>query len=134
MERATYAKLGSLQGIVIPKLFGELRYDNTRALLLSDIGGVCLATPEGALLELADFRPLLCQALTAMSQLKILQEDIKLDNFHLVDNKVMIVDLEKVSEESLSGKTSTFASSLQWIPSPPSMNATSITSGRMALY
>ncbi|KXX77149.1 hypothetical protein MMYC01_207561 [Madurella mycetomatis] len=102
MEKATYAKLRSFQGIVIPKLFGEVRCDNTRALLLSDIGGVCLATPEGALLELADFRRLLCQALTALSQLRILQEDIKLDNFHLVDDKVMIVDLEKVSEEPLS--------------------------------
>lgn len=104
MEKATYAKLRSLQAIVIPKLFGELRYDNTRALLLSDIGGVCLATPEGALLELADFRRLLCQALTALSQFKILQEDVKLDNFHLVDDKIIIIDLEKISEEPLSNE------------------------------
>lgn len=102
MEKATYTKLRSLQGIVISRLFGELRYDNTRALLLSDIGGVCLATPEGSLLELADFRRLLYQALTTLSHFKILQEDVKLDNFHLTNDKVMIVDLEKVSEESLS--------------------------------
>ncbi|KAH6628907.1 hypothetical protein F5144DRAFT_605015 [Chaetomium tenue] len=54
-EKATYAKLVPLQGVVIPRCFGQLRYEGTRALLLSDIGGVCLATPEGGLLDLGDF-------------------------------------------------------------------------------
>ncbi|KAK0701107.1 hypothetical protein B0T21DRAFT_379317 [Apiosordaria backusii] len=102
MEKATYARLRPLQGTVIPKFLGELRCDNTRALLLSDIGGVCLATPEGALLEVADFRRMLYQALTAVSQFRILQEDIKLDNFHHIGDKIMVVDLERVSEEPLS--------------------------------
>ncbi|KAK3940853.1 hypothetical protein QBC46DRAFT_458639 [Diplogelasinospora grovesii] len=75
IEKATYAKLRPF-------------------VLLLDIGGACLATPEGALLE----------ALTAFSQFRILQEDVKLDNFHLAGDKIMVVDLEKVSEEPLSDK------------------------------
>lgn len=55
-EKAMYAKLAPLQDVVIPRCFGQLRYEGTRALLLSDIGGVCLATPEGGLLDLGDFR------------------------------------------------------------------------------
>ncbi|KAK0624023.1 hypothetical protein B0T14DRAFT_428230, partial [Immersiella caudata] len=45
--KAAYAKLHLLQGIVVLRLFDELQYDNTPALLMSDIGGVCLAAPEG---------------------------------------------------------------------------------------
>ncbi|KAK4179446.1 hypothetical protein QBC36DRAFT_375925 [Triangularia setosa] len=54
------------------------------------------------LLTLADFRRLLCRALTALIHFKILHEDVKLDNFHLTDDKVMIVDLEQASEEPFS--------------------------------
>ncbi|KAK5662930.1 hypothetical protein OQA88_6342 [Cercophora sp. LCS_1] len=99
-EKAAYAKLRPLQGTVVPKLFGELRYDNTRALLMSDIGGVCLAAPEGGMLELDEFRRLIRQALTAPSRFGVLQDDTKLDNFHLTDGKVMVVDLEMTSNEN----------------------------------
>ncbi|KAL2757046.1 hypothetical protein ACRALDRAFT_1075753 [Sodiomyces alcalophilus JCM 7366] len=104
MEKATYAKLRPLQGTVIPEFFGQLRYGNTKALLLSDIGGACLATPEGSLLEVADFRRMLSQALAAMSQFGILHGDPKLDNFHLTGDKIMMVDFESVSEEPLTDK------------------------------
>lgn len=102
MEKTTYTKLRPLQGTVIPKFFGELKYNDARALLLSDIGGVCLATPEGALLEVDDFRRMLRQALTALSQFGIVHGDEKLDNFHLTRDKIMVVDLERVNEEPLS--------------------------------
>jgi len=99
-EKATYAKLHSLQGVIIPKLFGELRYgNNTRALLMSDIGGASLATPEGGMLGLDEFKRLIHQALGAFSHFRITQDDVKLDNFHLVDGKIMVVDLESVNED-----------------------------------
>jgi len=104
LEKANYARLRPLQGTVIPELFAELGYDNARALLLSDIGCVCLATPEGALLDIADSRRLLRQVLTALSQFGILQEDIKLDNFHLTGDRIMVVDLENLSMEELLDK------------------------------
>jgi hypothetical protein len=97
-EKATYAKLAPLQDVVIPRCFGQLRYEGTRALLLSDIGGVCLATPEGGLLDLGDFRRMMRQALDAFLPFGILQDDSKLDNYHLVGDKIMVVDLERVSD------------------------------------
>ncbi|KAK4655748.1 hypothetical protein QC762_305130 [Podospora pseudocomata] len=98
-EKAAYAKLRPLQRIVVPRLFGELQYDNTPALLMSDIGGACLAAPEGGMLELDEFRRLVSQALTALSRFRLLQDDAKLDNFHLTDGKVMVVDLEMMTNE-----------------------------------
>lgn len=41
------AKLRPLQDTVIPRSFGEVRYEHTRALILSDIGGTALAMSEG---------------------------------------------------------------------------------------
>ncbi|KAK3689466.1 hypothetical protein B0T22DRAFT_172643 [Podospora appendiculata] len=99
-EKAAYAKLRPLQGTVIPRLFGELQYDKTAALLTSDIGGVCLAAPEGGMLELDEFRRLVCQALAALSRFGALQDDTKLDNFHLTDGRVMVVDLEMTTNEN----------------------------------
>jgi hypothetical protein len=99
-EKAAYAKLRSLQGTVVPILFGELRDDNTLALFLSDVGGVCLAAPDGAMLKLEEFRLLVRQALTAIARFGVLQDDAKLDNFHLNDGRVMVVDLEMTSNES----------------------------------
>ena len=52
-----YAKLRPLQGAVVPRLFGELQYNNIKALI-SDIGSVCLAAPEGSMLKLDKFSPL----------------------------------------------------------------------------
>ncbi|KAK0640841.1 hypothetical protein B0T16DRAFT_418545 [Cercophora newfieldiana] len=99
-EKVAYAKVRPLQGIVVPRLFGELQYDNTTALLMSDIGGMCLAAPEGGMLELDEFRRLIRQALTELSRFRVLQDDVKLDNFHLTDGKVMVVDLEMTSSEN----------------------------------
>lgn len=100
MEKAAYEKLGPVQGSVIPRCFGQIEYDGKRALILSDIGGYCIATPEGAVLDEKDFRPLLKKALTSISKLGVSHDDNKLDNFHLVTedrkDRVMIVDLEMV--------------------------------------
>lgn len=98
-EKAAYAKLRPLQGTVVPRFFGELQFDNTIALLMSDIGNVCLAAPEGGMLELDEFRRLVRQALTALSRFGVLQDDTKLDNFHLTNGSVMVVDFEMTSNE-----------------------------------
>ena len=99
-ERAIYEQLRPLQGVVIPHCYGCVNYDGKRALILSNIGGACLATPAGAVLAEKDLKPLLSQALTALAQMGVAHDDTKLDNFHLVTNdgkdKIMIVDLEIV--------------------------------------
>lgn len=100
-EKATYEKLKCLQGLVIPICYGLAQYEGTRALLLSDIGGKCVAEPEGAVLREQDIRPLFDQALSALASQGISQDDMKLDNFHLVSNggnwAIMIVDLERIN-------------------------------------
>lgn len=101
-EKATYEKLRCLQGHVIPINYGQIEYDGAPALILSDIGGACLAEPEGAVLDEQELRPLLSQALGALASLGISHDDIKLDNFHLVgqdhNSIIMVVDLERVIE------------------------------------
>ncbi|KAK3933730.1 hypothetical protein QBC46DRAFT_105089 [Diplogelasinospora grovesii] len=101
-EKATYEKLKCLQGLVIPTYYGQVQYMGTRALVLSDIGGACVAEPEGAVLSEQDVRPLFDQALSALASQGISHDDMKLDNFHLVSNggnkAIMIVDLERINE------------------------------------
>lgn len=95
-EKATYKDLKDLQGVLIPKYYGELSHNGTRACLLSDIGGACMATPAGAVLTMADFKDMMTGTLTALVEFGMLPDDTKLDNFHLVGDKVMAVDLEMV--------------------------------------
>ncbi|EXK82546.1 hypothetical protein FOQG_13116 [Fusarium oxysporum f. sp. raphani 54005] len=97
-EVITYNRLRPIQGITIPKLYGKIQYANTRALILSDIGGSSLSTPDGAVLDEQDIVPLLHQALSSLNDYGVCHDDTKLDNFHLVANegkdKIIIVDLE----------------------------------------
>ncbi|KAF5012145.1 hypothetical protein FDECE_1794 [Fusarium decemcellulare] len=99
-EKATYAKLQCLQGVTIPRYYGCVDYDGVRAIILSDIGGACVAAPEGAVLQQDDFRAILDPALTALKNFGVSHDDVKLDNFHLVTengkDKIMVVDLERV--------------------------------------
>lgn len=99
-ELATYEKLRCLQGHVIPVCYGQIEYDGARTLVLSDVGGECLADPQGAILEENELRPLLDQALRALAALRISHSDLKLDNFRLVNGTIMVVDLERVDEHA----------------------------------
>ncbi|KAK5660768.1 hypothetical protein OQA88_12134 [Cercophora sp. LCS_1] len=101
-EKAAYEKLKCLQGLVIPICYGQAQYEESRALVLSDIGGSCVAEPEGAVLSEQDVRPLFDQALNALASQGISHDDLKLDNFHLVNRGgnqiIMIVDLERINQ------------------------------------
>ncbi|KAF5717571.1 hypothetical protein FMUND_5664, partial [Fusarium mundagurra] len=109
-EIIAYNRLRPIQGLTIPKLYGTIHYANTRALILSDIGGSSLSTPDGAVLDEQDIEPLLHQALTSLNEYGVCHDDTKLDNFHLVadegKDKIMIVDLESAdfdqTEEELA--------------------------------
>ncbi|KAI8678817.1 hypothetical protein NCS55_00604200 [Fusarium keratoplasticum] len=113
LEKAAYEMLRPLQGRFIPICFGQIDYDDTRALLMSDIGGACLATPEGAILRHDELQPLLEETLTALVNMGVSHDDLKLDNFHLVEDdrggdRIMAVDLERV-DMGLSEKQAAFA-------------------------
>ncbi|KAF4996504.1 hypothetical protein FDECE_12420 [Fusarium decemcellulare] len=103
LEKAAYEKLRALQGITIPRYLGAAEHDGIRAMVLSDIGGHCIPTPEGAVLDPEDFKLLLHEALTSLTSHGVSQDDTKLDNFHHViqdgKDKIMIVDLEMVSTD-----------------------------------
>lgn len=98
LEKATYARLRPLQGTVIPQLLGEVSYRGNRALLLSDLGGASPTDPEGCLMEVADFGRALRQCVAALSKFGVVQDDMKVDNFHVVGDKVMALDFEMVSD------------------------------------
>ncbi|WAO88616.1 Hypothetical protein NCS54_00597300 [Fusarium falciforme] len=113
LEKAAYEMLKPLQGHFIPICFGQVDYDDTRALLMSDIVGACLATPEGAVLRHDELQPLLEETLTVLVNAGMSHDDLKLDNFHLVEDdlggdRIMTVDLERV-DIGLSEKQAAFA-------------------------
>ncbi|KAM0424464.1 hypothetical protein ACHAPT_010388 [Fusarium lateritium] len=99
-EKAAYDKLKCLQGDVIPRCYGQIEYDGRRALILSDVGGDCLATPAGAVLDEKDLRLLLTKAITTLTDHQVSHDDTKLDNFHLVTengkDRIVVRDLGRV--------------------------------------
>lgn len=101
-EKANYLKLRCMQGIIIPTYYGEVQFEGKPAIVLSDIGGACVAEPKGAVLREEHIRPLFHQALTALMSQGISHDDLKLDNLHLVKKgagrAIMVVDLESVNE------------------------------------
>jgi RIO-like serine/threonine protein kinase len=99
-EKVAYERLRPLQGVVIPRYFGEVRFRNRRTMVMSDIGGESLAAPQGMLVQLDEFRRLLFQALNSFAPFGITHGDNKLDNYHVTGDKIMIVDLEKIDDDS----------------------------------
>jgi hypothetical protein len=101
-EKRMYAKLTSLQGSTIPICFGEASAEGQRALVLSDVGRISLCDQPPLRKERSEILPMIDEALRALARLRIDYDDIKLDNFHLVNTsrgeKVMIVDLESATE------------------------------------
>ncbi|CAI6044252.1 unnamed protein product [Clonostachys chloroleuca] len=99
-EKAAYAKLRPIQGITVPRFYGATAYNDTRAMILSDVGGACVASLEGAVLDEKDFSQLLYKATMNLTNLGVSHDDSKLDNLHLVTedgkDKIIMVELERV--------------------------------------
>lgn len=93
-EVRAYRHLKPLQGIVIPTFYGSLRYNGTRALLLEYIGGTPMSMPEAATMSLEELSDLLQPCYRAIHALGVHHDDPNLSNFHLVDGRVMVLDLE----------------------------------------
>lgn len=99
VEKVVYVKLYLLQGIIVLRFFGEFYYDNMLVFFMLYIGGVCLVVFEGGMLELDEFCCLVCQVFIVFFCFGVLQDDVKLDNFYLIDGKVMVVDFEMMINE-----------------------------------
>ncbi|KAM3428227.1 hypothetical protein MY4824_008967 [Beauveria thailandica] len=98
-ELRMYEKLKSLQGKQIPVCYGEAYCDGTRALVLEDVGGVSLYH-RSALVEMSEeqIAQMILASYLPMIGLNLAYDDWKLDNFHLVDGRIVFLDLEYVYE------------------------------------
>ncbi|KAJ4246235.1 hypothetical protein NW757_009688, partial [Fusarium falciforme] len=96
-EIRAYEQLKPVQGVVVPVYYGEVRCNGFRSMIVQDVGGASLREPEGILLELDEFARLLEECYVALISFGVNLEDSQLENFILVDGKVMAVDLEMVS-------------------------------------
>ena len=94
-ELKAYNRLKPLQGVVVPRCFGEACYEGTRALVLADVGGHSLATPEAGTLTLDQLSSMLQECYRGLHGFGVHQEDSLPGNFMLVDGKLMAVDFEK---------------------------------------
>lgn len=111
-----YKQLQPLQGIVVPFCYGHIRYKGARTLILQDVGRTSLAEPPGAILEFEELSQLLQECFRALHGLGVNPEDPQLDNFILVNGKIIAVDLEMVTFDRSADENASFmASEISWL-------------------
>ncbi|KAL2163216.1 hypothetical protein VTH06DRAFT_5272 [Thermothelomyces fergusii] len=93
-EVRAYNRVKPLQGTVVPKCYGVARYNGRRALVLERLGGVSLASPQGATLTLDELAALMQPCHRAIHAFRIHHSDPHPSNYQLVDGRLMILDLE----------------------------------------
>lgn len=99
-EIEAYKRLRKLQTTTIPKLFGQILLDGVPALLLSKIPGVSLdALARSGAMEVDEnlLETQLRESLEALDEHGAVYWDMRLDNFILCDNRIVVVDLERVT-------------------------------------
>ncbi|KAM0245756.1 hypothetical protein ACHAQJ_010473 [Trichoderma viride] len=95
-EIACYTALQSLQGTYVPQYFGLAKYMGVRSHVLSDVGGISMSyidEDDEAVVPVVE--DLFRNSISAVASLGYYQNDMKLDNFHLVGNRIVLVDLEQ---------------------------------------
>lgn len=98
-ELDMYTRLKPLQGKQIPVCYGEADCDGARALVLEVVGGEWLIQ-SSALVETPEeqISAMISEAYVAMTDLGIAYDDWKADNFHLVNGRLVFLDLEHAYE------------------------------------
>lgn len=97
-EKYIYQRLEHQQGRLIPILYGPRRCDETRALNLSYVVGVRLFEQKPPVIRPEEFKTRLETAYQELGVLGFSHDDPKLDNFLLVDDRIVLVDLESVAD------------------------------------
>uniref|UniRef100_A0A093UM89 Putative adenosylcobalamin-dependent ribonucleoside-triphosphate reductase n=1 Tax=Talaromyces marneffei PM1 TaxID=1077442 RepID=A0A093UM89_TALMA len=103
VEIDAYERLRDLQGTTVPQLFGQVLLDGVPALLLSKVPGVSLdALARNGAMEVDEkvLETQLRNSLEALDRYSAVYWDMRLDNFILCDDKIVIVDLEQVTFNS----------------------------------
>ncbi|PTB45219.1 hypothetical protein M441DRAFT_64889 [Trichoderma asperellum CBS 433.97] len=92
-----YRALEPLQGIYIPQYLGATEFNGVKSHVLSDVGGICMADIDGDDASIAPaVEKLFRHTISTVASLGYYQNDMRLDNFHLVGDKIVIVDLEQM--------------------------------------
>ena len=108
-ERAAYGLLKALLSDIIPVCYGEVEIEGERALLLSYVDGVSLYDVTD--LAVDEVQQMAEDAFLPLQQHGVIPDDTKLENFILVENKLVIIDLEHVYEPVTPGKVDYVAKS-----------------------
>lgn len=103
-EVRMYDQLRPVQGRLLPICYGLAWCDDKRALILSEVNGVLpFKQPIDCPLDTAEFCRQLEAAENELGTFGLMYGDPKLDNYLLVDDIIVILDLESV-EEGIEGK------------------------------
>lgn len=98
-EVCMYKRLRPVQGHLVPICYGLAWCDGKRALVLSEIDGVLpFEQPLESPVDAAEFCRRLRVAYTELGTFGLMYGDPKLDNYLLVDDRIVLVDLESVEE------------------------------------
>src|SRR3569833_121129 len=99
-EKAIYQVLAPVQGIFVPKCYGEVKCPKTprtgtRALILSYIDGFPLSDEDNAgHLELDHLEDMLWETTAALYDLNVDHDDDTLDNCILAGDRIMFIDFD----------------------------------------
>jgi hypothetical protein len=99
-EIDAYKRLRELQGTTVPQLFGQVLVDGVPALLLSKVPGISLdALARSGAMEIDEnlLETQLRESLGALDKYKAVYWDMRLDNFILCGDRIVIVDLEQIT-------------------------------------
>lgn len=97
-EKHLYERMKPLQGIFIPRCFGEAECDGTRALLLSDVGGVEVCHQKPPFLPPDEFQRRLEINFAGLAKLGLVYGDLDLDDIRIVDDRLVILATDSVYE------------------------------------
>jgi hypothetical protein len=86
--------LKSLQGHYIPICYGEVNFNGSRALLLSDVGGYSLNGQNVREIDRDVLRKMLHEAIRSVNNYLIEPPEMKLEHFHVVDDHIVMLDWE----------------------------------------
>lgn len=93
----------------------------TRALVLSDVGGIGLYEDAAGGRQTEDIEGMLLHSLRTLTKLGVTHDDSKLDNYRIVGDRIMVLDfdssyiLKDEDPQFYAKKDATFATELYWL-------------------
>lgn len=100
-EKIVYKRLESLQGRVIPSFLGNAIYNGKPSILISYIDGIMpYEQDKNCPMSVEEFNSKVEFAVRQMEPFGLSHGDMKLDNFIICGDRVMVIDLESVEDEA----------------------------------